>query len=307
MKNRLAIGLMSGTSMDGIDAALIESNGQDHIKSLGFASVDYDRRFHYLLKSLERCLHYCQGDWQQARALYPNLLFTFCCEELNLNPAQAQQQQGDFADYLYSDRAKTIVIDDIVAHSTHLHQQLIERLRIQENLNAEQITVIGYHGQSLYHKPSLGITIAVGHGAKLAEQLNITVIDNFRTADVAAGGQGAPFAPVYHLALAKRDNLLPCIVVNCGGIANLTILNTDDPEQIMGYDSGPGNGLLDRFIKTRTHGAETMDKDGHYGLQGTVDATTLGLLYQHSCQNFLAKKTAKITRHSRFCAHPCPR
>jgi anhydro-N-acetylmuramic acid kinase len=99
---------------------------------------------------------------------------------------------------------------------------------------------------------------------------------------VAAGGQGAPFAPLYHQALAVRDHKLPVAVVNCGGIANITIIQDADESGLLAFDTGPGNGLIDRLIRQRTQGREGMDRDGHYGLQGKVCEKTLAALFAKS-------------------------
>ena len=118
----------------------------------------------------------------------------------------------------------------------------------------------------------------------MANSLNIPVVYQFRANDIAAGGQGAPFAPIYHWALAKRDGLIPCVVLNCGGIANATLISNDDATQLIALDTGPGNGLIDALVRQKTHGKENRDQDGHYGLAGTVNDTVLQQLYTHSMQ-----------------------
>jgi anhydro-N-acetylmuramic acid kinase len=128
----------------------------------------------------------------------------------------------------------------------------------------------------------MGISIAMGDGAALATDLQITVVNDFRREDVAAGGQGAPFAPLYHQALSIRDNQIPLAVVNCGGIANITVIPNDNPEDLIAFDTGPGNALLDQLVKQRTHGEDSFDKDGQYAKQGRIHENVLEALYQET-------------------------
>jgi anhydro-N-acetylmuramic acid kinase len=157
-------------------------------------------------------------------------------------------------------------------------------------MTAKQINVIGYHGQTVFHSPAKKVTIQLGDGALLANLTGIPVINDFRTQDILSGGQGAPFAPLYHQALAIRDKHLPLAVVNCGGIANVTIIQGPLAEQTVGFDTGPGNGLIDRMVKSRTQGKECMDENAVYGIKGHVHEDVLQALYARSIilqdQNF---------------------
>ena len=128
----------------------------------------------------------------------------------------------------------------------------------------------------MFHKPGIGKSVIVGYGQYLAERLGISVVSDFRSADIAHGGQGAPLAPVYHQALAKRDQRGPLAVVNCGGIANVTFING---EALIAFDTGPGNGLIDSYVREDTQGKEHMDENGRYGLKGRVDSSVLDVLY----------------------------
>jgi anhydro-N-acetylmuramic acid kinase len=113
----------------------------------------------------------------------------------------------------------------------------------------------------------------------MADLLSIPVVGHFRENDVMAGGQGAPFAPLYHQALSFQSCQKSIAVVNCGGIANLTLICGDE---ILAFDTGPGNGLLDNFVRSRTHGKEHMDTDGKYGKLGKVNQEVLDSLYKKS-------------------------
>lgn len=264
----VSIGLMSGTSMDGIDVALLETNGQDHIVAKGHSHYPYKPSFQIALKAAEYGVRKYHGDLQQA-ALHFNT---------------------DMKDYLnrlqqpLSDEYTRLSLDAVIAESTQLHIHAVQQLLQQHYLKPKDISVIGYHGQTLYHQPQRHCSIIVGDGQVMADTLNIPVVYQFRANDIAAGGQGAPFAPIYHWALAKRDGLIPCVVLNCGGIANATIISSDDATQLIALDTGPGNGLIDALVRQKTHGKENRDQDGRYGLAGTVNNDLLQQLYTQSMQ-----------------------
>ena len=173
-----------------------------------------------------------------------------------------------------------ITLDDVIQHSTELHIEAVKKLLSKTGYDAKQIDVIGYHGQALFHRPSIKKSIIVGNGQYMADVLGVTVVNDFRSRDVAAGGMGAPFAPLYHHALAIRDNLFPVAVVNCGGIANITFINDADERNLIGFDTGPGNGLIDRLIRQRSQGKESMDTDGRYGKRGQVNNDVLKALHE---------------------------
>ena len=261
----LSIGLMSGTSMDGIDAALIETNGKSQIKEFGGVSLNYNADFKILLKSAELAVRTCNGNLAEAKIYYPQAIEAYLTKEL---------KKTDFAQF------KGFTFDQVVEQSTNLHAEVVNNLLKKLNYNAKDIDIIGYHGQTLFHRPSEGITIQIGDGQLLAKKTNIKVINDFRSNDVKAGGQGAPFAPLYHLALAIRDNKYPIAIVNCGGIANVTFITGETYNDILGFDTGPGNGLIDRLVKQKTNNTEFMDQDGKYGKLGQVNLEILKLLFQ---------------------------
>lgn len=264
----LSIGLMSGTSMDGIDVALLETDGQHHIVEKGHLHYPYKADFQIALKAAEYSVRKHKGDLQQA-ALHFKADVT---EYLNT----LQQPMNDYYAHLS--------LASVIAESTQLHISTVQQLLQQQHLKSSDITVIGYHGQTLYHQPQRHCSIILGDGQIMANTLNIPVVYQFRANDIAAGGQGAPFAPIYHWALAKRDDLIPCVILNCGGIANATLISNDDATQLIALDTGPGNGLIDALVRQKTHGKENRDQDGHYGLAGTVNDAILQQLYTHSMQ-----------------------
>ncbi len=267
----ISIGLMSGTSMDGIDAAILETDGNPgNIIELGHTSIHYDPSFKILLKAAEFAIKIHHGDLQAAEQYCTQAaLKDYLMTQLKITTAKLDEQ--------FSTHSLSLV--DIIQQSTQLHADVVTKLLKQTNYKASQIDVIGYHGQAMYHQPDKGISIILGDGQALANCLNIHVVNDFRSQDVAAGGQGAPFAPLYHQALAVRDNKIPLAVVNCGGIANVTFITNDNEFDLIGFDTGPGNALIDSLIRQRTQGAESMDADGKYGNKGKINETVLHALY----------------------------
>lgn len=278
----LSIGLMSGTSMDGIDAALLETDGTAHVlRELGHCALHYNPAYKILLKAAEYAVRQCGGDVAQASVVYPQAVSDYLAEAMHLSESEMRAALADALLYLYGTQhtSKQFSLADVIAHSTALHAAAVQQLLMITGYRTEQIDVIGYHGQTLLHRPDQRISIIVGDGVDLAEQLGITVVNDFRSCDIAAGGQGAPLAPIYHHALALRDHLLPVAVVNCGGIANISFVQSHAEEELLAFDTGPGNGLIDRLVRARTHGQECMDLNGHYGLQGSVSESVLARLY----------------------------
>jgi len=157
----VSIGLMSGTSMDGIDAVVMKTNGKDYVEQITKKSFSYPNSF-----------------------------------KLELREAELMVRAAK----------KNIVLPKTEKQSTKYHAKLVADLLKDANLNAADIDVIGYHGQSLYHNPEEKISIQIGDGQLLANLTGIPVINNFRINDILNGGQGAPLAPLYHYALAKKSN-----------------------------------------------------------------------------------------------------
>jgi len=260
----VAAGLMSGTSMDGIDGALIITDGEGFIKEIGSYSLEYNREFKSLLKDCEQSVKENAG---------------------NLSKAEST----------FNKKNKSIKFKAVIDKSTALHFQVIQDLLKETGYRGKSIDLIGYHGQTLFHRPANGITIQVGNGQSLANQTGITVVYDFRSNDVKHGGQGAPFAPLYHRALAIQCSLAPTVVANCGGISNITIIDSEEKD-LYAFDCGPGNILIDRYVQLKT--GETMDQDGIYGSSGKVNEVVLKALQQKSLRledgsNYLDKTPPK--------------
>ncbi|MCR9177976.1 MAG: anhydro-N-acetylmuramic acid kinase [Alphaproteobacteria bacterium] len=221
-----AIGLMSGTSMDGIDAALIRTDGDDYVEAIDAVTLAYDGAFRARLRSI----------------------------------------LGGIGE-----------VGDVEADLTRRHAEAVHALLHQANLSADQVAVIGFHGHTILHTPDLGRTWQIGDGLGLAAGVGIDVISDLRTADVAAGGQGAPLVPVFHRALVK-DLPRPVAVLNIGGVANVTWIGrgTDD---LLAFDTGPGNALIDDWCARRIGAAR--DEGGTLAAIGHADPDLLDRLMSH--------------------------
>ncbi|OYW58849.1 MAG: anhydro-N-acetylmuramic acid kinase [Rhizobiales bacterium 12-68-15] len=232
-----ALGLMSGTSMDGIDAALIDTDGEA-VHWLGpTLTLPYDVATRRLLA----------GAMEDARGLN-----------------RRDARPGRLA------AAERIITD--------LHAEAVLRLLDSLRLTPGDIDVVGFHGQTVFHRPETGLTVQIGLGAELARGLGTRVAADFRAADVAAGGQGAPLVPVFHQALARGLSLpLPLAVLNVGGVSNVTVISADRPP--VACDTGPGNALLDDFMLART--GRPFDEDGRAAAAGQADAAAIAMVLDH--------------------------
>ena len=221
MKPKLyrALGLMSGTSIDGIDAALIETDGHTTIRSLGFLGESYTAAFR---EKLRRHLGNARGE--------------------------ADPEVAAFAREL-----------------TELHAEIALKLLKQ---TGERADLIGFHGQTLYHKPEQKLTIQIGDGALLAELTGTDVVNDFRSADVLAGGNGAPLVPLYHRALVASLPK-PALILNIGGVSNVTWIGGEGDDDILAFDVGPGNALIDDWVLRHT--GQPYDTSGLLAAAGTVD------------------------------------
>ena len=138
------------------------------------------------------------------------------------------------------------------------------------------IAYLGFPGQTILHRPGARCTWQIGDGAALARATGIAVVNDFRSADVAAGGQGAPFAPLYHVALARRFDK-PVAVLNVGGVANVTYIGAGD--ELLAFDTGPGNAPIDDWA--HRHTGEPIDRGGALAQKGSVDEAALSAMLDH--------------------------
>ena len=237
-RERLVIGLMSGTSMDGIDAALVKVRGcglETKVELIKFICIPYEPA---LRQSLEDVSSYGSVDK---------------ISELNFLVGEA------FAGAAL----------DVIRKS---------------GFQMDDIDLIGSHGQTIYHNPpsykkGVPSTMQIGELDVIAERTGITTIGDFRTRDMAAGGEGAPLVPYVDYILFRKPEAVR-IAQNIGGIANATVI-TEKVEDVIAFDTGPGNMLMDKVMNLVTAGKEKYDRDGKLASQGSVDRRLLEELLSH--------------------------
>jgi anhydro-N-acetylmuramic acid kinase len=159
-----------------------------------------------------------------------------------------------------------------------MHAEAVEAFLAANGMPPSEVAVVGFHGQTVLHRPDRGLTIQLGNGAALAGRIGIPVVYDFRAADVAAGGHGAPMVPVFHramLRLIKRAH--PVGVLNLGGVANVTFINGGT--ELVACDTGPGNALIDDFVRLRT--GQPQDDEGRAAAAGTVDEAAVARVLKH--------------------------
>ena len=221
------IGLMTGTSMDGIDISLVKTNGRDLIR----LNKNYFYRYSNETK---------------------DFLLSLLNDDINVNLKRKK------------------LLDDII---TEEHYQALTNLGI-----VNQSALIGFHGQTIYHNPNAKTSIQLGDPKKLAKKLNKNVVFDFRSKDIELGGQGAPLAPIYHQFIIESLNLkLPSCVLNIGGVSNITFW---DGKTLIGFDTGPGNALMDNYIKTISN--EYFDKNGTLASKGVPNKEIINYFMNNS-------------------------
>ncbi|MDR7147264.1 anhydro-N-acetylmuramic acid kinase [Rhizobium sp. BE258] len=224
---RTAIGLMSGTSMDGIDVALVRTDGAGVVERGPFLGVGYDASFRNRLKlALE-----------QAKTI-----------------RKRSERPGDLA---------------AIEHELTLrHVAAVREFLDTNGIAAEAVDVLGFHGQTVLHRPDEALTVQIGDGALLANETGIATVFDMRANDMVHGGQGAPLVPAYHAALAANIDgaKLPVCFVNIGGISNLTYVGADGT--VIAYDSGPGNTLIDQWVEA--HAGIPFDQGGMIASEGRI-------------------------------------
>ncbi|MCW5691397.1 MAG: anhydro-N-acetylmuramic acid kinase [Pseudolabrys sp.] len=232
----LAIGLMSGTSLDGVDVAAIDSDGERVFRfgPTGYRPYSDDER---------------------------TLL----------------RQALTDAKRLTDRTARPGVLAEAEAFITRAHAEAVEAFLDAEGIARGDVATVGFHGQTVLHRPGDRLTVQIGDGAALAKRLGLTVAYDFRAADVAAGGQGAPLVPIFHQALARDlDRPHPIAVLNIGGVANVTFVDGGDP---IACDTGPGNALIDDFMRMKT--GAPLDRDGDQAARGKIDEAFVAGVLAH--------------------------
>jgi len=225
-----AIGLMSGTSMDGIDIALLATDGEAHVERRAAGAVAYNPAFRRRLAAA----------LETAKAM-----------------STREERPGDLA--------------ALERELTLRHARAVRDFLAAQGLSASDIDVIGFHGQTVLHRPEKALTVQLGDGALLAAETGIPVVFDMRAADMTLGGQGAPLVPAYHRALAANlpagmAGLAPVALVNIGGISNITFIGRDG--ELIAFDTGPGNALIDQWVST--HAGIPYDAGGAVASEGRV-------------------------------------
>ncbi len=248
--------MMSGTSCDGIDAALVETDGET---------------------------------------------------EIIIGAALAEPYEPDFRAKLMSVMGLKGPVAEVEKELTERHAAVAKRLLSDNGLEPKDVALIGFHGQTLLHQPDLGRTKQIGDGALLAKLMGIDVVNDFRSNDMAHGGQGAPFVPLFHAALAASMKR-PVAVLNIGGVANVTWVGEGAVKgtagaagsaPILAFDTGPGNALMDDWALKHT--GQAVDKDGALAAKGKVNDAALAKLMSHP---YFARKAPKSLDRNDFDSSP---
>lgn len=246
-----AIGLMSGTSLDGIDIALLETDGVERVRRMSGLCVEYPDEFRERLRQA-------------------------------LRDATAISSQSERPGCLAS----------VERELTERHADAVLRFIGNLALQPSAVDLLGFHGQTVLHRPQAGFTVQLGDGALLARLTGIDVVHDMRAADIAAGGQGAPLVPAYHRALVAALPQRPVAVVNIGGVANVTWIGRDG--HLIAFDTGPGSAMIDDWMRTRT--GQPLDTDGATAARGTVHEDYLAEYLRHS--HFAAAPPKSLDRNA---------
>ena len=217
---------MSGTSLDGIDVALLKTDGGDAVERGPSRTYPYRPEQQALL--------------QEALA-----------------EARTMTQRN----------ARTGILAKAERELTDWHGEAVERFCDETGVTLSEIDIIGFHGQTVIHRPEIRLTVQLGDGQALARRTRCPVVYDMRAADVAAGGQGAPLVPVYHRALAAGLDTRPVAFVNIGGVANMTWIGRDG--SLVAFDTGPGNALLNDWCERHTD--IPYDRDGALAAKGILN------------------------------------
>ena len=241
-KNFYCLGLMSGTSMDGIDASIIYSNGLDNLKIIENNYYKYDDELINILSNFKNKIN-------------------------SLNDLKLYQKD----------------LKNLERKITILHAEFANDILKKAK---ENVDLIGFHGQTIYHNPDEKISKQLGDGRLLSQLIKKKIVFNFRENDIKNNGNGAPLAPIYHLAISKKINKKNVIFLNIGGIANETYI--DENNIISAKDLGPGNCLIDLWIRQNTK--NKYDSHGSIAKSGKINKIILDQLLDIYFNNNISKK-----------------
>lgn len=252
---RRVVGLMSGTSVDGIDAALVEIGGTDEAPEVRLVAFE-DRPWPEKVR----------------RQIFP--LF---------RPETATVDKIGYMNFLMGE----------------IYAQSVSSVVEKAGLTLADIDLIGSHGQTIWHAPEVcgkdgfpvRFTVQIGEGSVIAARTGVPTVSDFRVADMAVGGQGAPLVPFSEYLLYRRPGET-ILLQNIGGIGNMTVLPGDEgPEAVYAFDTGPGNMIIDAVVSALTGGAKTYDAGGAMAAEGRVDEALLAMLQQDPYYDMPLPKT----------------
>ena len=227
-----SIGLMSGTSADGIDASIIQSDGENELVLINDLFLPYDEKIRSDIKILKEKVNSSLN------------LITFKKDLINLEKKL-----------------------------TFLNAKAVELVLKTSKIKRENLDIIGYHGQTIYHSFKDKLSKQLGDGKLLSQLSQSNLVYNFRANDIKNGGQGAPLTPIYHKLIYKKFKIdKPVFFVNIGGISNLTFI---DQDKLKSFDSGPGNCLIDKFIQIKSDNKIQFDINGDIASKGNVNEVIL--------------------------------
>ena len=241
-KDWISLGLMSGTSGDGVDASIIKTNGLDKYEVLKDKYFEYDTNIYRDIHSLKEKIH-------------------------KLSHLEEFDRE----------------LNDLERKITVFHAEVIKELKIDNE------TIVGFHGQTIYHNFEEKISRQLGNGKLLSQLTKKKIVYDFRRNDILNGGQGAPLTPVFHNLIALQNNIiLPVCFLNIGGISNITIIKEkNNLNDLFSRDLGPGNCLIDAWIRGNSH--KKFDKDGKLALSGTKNQ----IIFEQAQELYVNRKNKK--------------
>ena len=241
-KNWISLGLMSGTSGDGVDASLIKTNGLDEYKVLADKYFEYDSNIYRDIHTLKEKIH---------------------------NISHLEDFDSE--------------INDLERKITIFHAEIIKDFKIDDE------TIVGFHGQTIYHNFKEKISRQLGNGKLLGQLTKKKIVYDFRRNDILNGGQGAPLTPVFHHLLALQHNInLPVCFLNIGGISNITIVKEKNNfRDLFSKDLGPGNCLIDSWVRKNSN--KKYDEGGNLALSGTKNE----IIFEQAQELFANRKGKK--------------
>ncbi len=228
-----SIGLMSGTSCDGIDSSIIKSDGENEVHFMGNQFLPYDEKMKLKIRSLK--------------------------EKINL---------------IIDLEKNELAIKSLEKEITLLHAKIVNSIIEKCNTTKSKIDMVGFHGHTIFHSFKEKKSKQIGDGRLLSQLTNLDIVNNFRENDIRNGGQGAPLVPVFHKLLQTKLKLQkPLLFVNIGGISNVTYIGKS--EEIISFDTGPGNFLIDKILQLKSKNKYQFDKDGLIAFSGSIDKNIL--------------------------------